>query len=168
MSKKPVGNTSSKKKNTKKPVKKVSRKFQPIAGTTRKVMITSIVICIVVVLMSLIINSYFEPSKVAERKINELAEDYYENYFYDNFVKSIPAGQSLEEAMSEMAETGFAKVLLRHLFLFDNGRNQDYAKYFNTAGYTCDRNTSYIKITPEAPFGRKNYKVERALSCNYK
>lgn len=134
----------------------------------KKIITVCVVLCAVIVLFSLILNTYYEPSKVVERKIEEIARDYYENYYYDKFVSSIPEGKTLEDAMSEFQESGFSQVLLRHLLLFDNGRNSKYSSLFDSGRYVCDRNTTSIKITPKLPFGKKDYEISYSLSCNYK
>lgn len=187
MTKKAVGASSKKQYNKKQQVKpsvatraakstknissskKANKKqLRPISGLARKMMIYGVVTCIVVVILSLIVNQYFEPSKVSNRKLDEMAKAYYEDYFYDKFINAIPDDKSIEEAMNDFDETGFAKVPLRHLLSFDGGRYKDFEKYFNSLSYTCDMSNSYIKITPQKPYSKKNYEVSKSLTCNYK
>ncbi|MBQ6570947.1 hypothetical protein IJI02_01220 [Candidatus Saccharibacteria bacterium] len=169
MSKKPVGKNS--KTIHKKPSisKKTRRKvLVPISGTARKVVSIGVIVCAMVVLISLIVNIYYQPDKVATRELEEIARDYYENYFYDNFVAAIPADSSLEKEMGEYAETGFLPVYLRHLLLYNNGKNEAKKRYFETSTYVCDKNATFVRIYPVAPFGRKDYTINYSFACNYK
>ena len=144
------------------------KSFCFVSGLARKITIYGIITCIVVVVLSLIVNQYFEPSKVADRKLDEMAKTYYEDYFYDKFVNAISDDKTIEEAMQDFVETGFAKVPLRHLLSFDNGKYKDFEKYFNSLSYACNTSESYIKITPSKPYSKKNYEVSKSLTCNYK
>ena len=88
-----------------------------------------------------VVNFYFQYDKVVERKTQEMAEDYYENYFYDNFLATLNSGNK-EVAFEKYETTGFAPMLLRQLLLFDGKRNQDYMKHFDNEYYYCDVHTS--------------------------
>lgn len=177
MTKKMVGKSSARPKNAskqihKKPqVSKVKRgknvNYFPVSSFTKKVISGGIVICAVVVLLSLIINTYYEPMKVAERKLAILAKDYYENYYYDRFVESLQ-GQDVSEAIEGLNGTGFSYVTLRHLLLFDNARNKDFSKFFENSSIVCDSSNTKMKILPREPYGKKDYDVEYTYSCNYK
>lgn len=144
------------------------KRFVPVSDKAKKIITIGVVVSAVVVLMSLIAVNYFAPDKVAKRKLEAIATDYYENYYYDKFVASIPKDKNLETVMRDFDQDGFAQVLLRHLLLFDNERNKDFERYFETSSYICDKNTTAIKIKPVAPYGKKDYEVSYTLSCNYK
>ena len=160
-----------KKTTTKKPAlnKAVSKKLkskktpEPIE---KKITLVCLVASIVIVAASLCIGFFFNPEVIAERKMKRLASDYYENYFYEKFVSTIGEGD-FDEAFEKYNETGFAPVYLRQLLLFDNERNAEYEKYFNSVSYKCDKNATKIQVTPVAPYGKKNYKVNYTFSCNY-
>ena len=149
------------KKTPRKVVKKDQKKFQPMAGITKKVITGGVLLCVVAVLMSLVINFYFEPSKVAERKLDELVKDYYENYYYDQYVVS-----SLENVKD--GDYPRIKVKLRHLLMFDNGRNSSYKKYFDNTSYYCDSSESKVEFYPQAPYGKKDYETKVELVCIYR
>ena len=147
---------------------KTRKNFLPISTFAKKVITIGIIICAAIVLMCLVVSTYYEPAKVAQRKLEDLAADYYENYYYDKFTSSLK-GQSIESAIAELGDTGFAVVPLRHLLLFDNERNSDYSKYFDNSRYYCDRSLTTIKIYPDAPYGRTDYHVEyNNTSCKYR
>ena len=159
-------------KKTKKKVslsKKVAKKLkskktpEPIE---KKIILACLIVSSCVVVLSVFVGIFFSPQRVAERKLEKLAADYYENYFYDKFASTVPEDEK-EKVFKDYSEHGFAPVYLRQLLLFDNERDAGYAKYFNTTTYSCDKNQTKIQIFPVEPYGRKNYRVEYAPSCNY-
>lgn len=143
-------------------------KFFPVAGKVRIVVTVLVIVCVAIVFADLFATKYCTPDKVAARKLEAMARDYYENYYYDKFVASIPADTTLEEAMSNYTSGGFAKVYLRHLLLHDNEKNQGNERYFDTVSYICDKNETAIKIIPIEPFGKKDYTITYNFACNYK
>lgn len=152
----------------KKPQKKKRKVFVPVSKKVKIVVVSGIIVCVVAVLVNLLATQFLSPDKVAQAKLEQLASDYYENYYYDKFIASIPKGKPLEKAMSEFEKDGFSPVYLRHLLLFDNERNKNEAKYFETSNYACDKNETSIRIIPMNPYSRKDYTISYSLSCNYK
>lgn len=160
-----VKNTTSKKPKLNKVVAKKLKSKKAPDPIEKKITIVCIIVAAVAVVASLFIGFFFNSERVAQRKLAELAKDYYENYYYDKFMQTID-DESLEEAFGKNEERGFAPVYLRQLLLFDNERNTKYEKYFSTSGYKCNKNETKIQIFPEAPYGKTNYKVEYVFSCN--
>ena len=101
---------------------------------------------------------YFQPQASVERELESLAKDYYENYYYDTVNEP-------ETALAEFAETGLPTAYLRKLLAFDNGRHAASAEVFDSAGYKCDTNKTGVKIFPEEPYGRTDYRVEYKYAC---
>lgn len=147
---------------------RLRQRFQQVPPAIRKTLNICIVACVAIVAFCLVFFAYNEPSKVAERKINELGVDYYENYYYPKMIESLEDDITIEDVLAKYNENGLTPVLLRHLLLFDNGKNADFAKFFDNTKYNCDKNISSVKITPVEPYGKKDYKIESSLTCNYK
>ena len=148
--------------------KKVAKKIQSkkVADPVeKKITIVCLIASTIVVVVSLFVGVFFNPKKIAQRKMEYLVADYYENYFYDNFVDAIESDK--EKVFKEYAETGFAPVYLRQLLLFDNRKHDDYNKYFTTKNYTCDKNVTRAQVFPVAPYGKTDYRVTYTYSCNY-
>ena len=163
--------TNTTKKVSKKPnlSKKVAKKLKSkkIADPVeKKITLICLIVSSAVVALSVFVGIFFNPQRVAERKLEELAVDYYENYFYDKFVSTVPKDEK-EKVFKDYSEHGFAPVYLRQLLLFDNERDIGYEKYFNTTTYSCDRNATKVQIFPVEPYGKKDYRVEYTSSCNY-
>lgn len=160
-----VKNTSKKTNSNKKVTNKLKSKkvAEPVE---KKITLVCLIASLAVVLLSVFVGVFFNPQKVAERKLKKLAIDYYENYFYDKFVSAMPEGKK-EDVFKDYSERGFAPVYLRQLLLFDNERDIGYAKYFNTTTYSCDRNATKIQIFPVEPYNKKDYYIEYTSSCNY-
>jgi len=142
--------------------------FRPIAPKLRIFTIVLVVVCLVLVLSDLLATRYLAPDIMAVQTLEEIASDYYENYYYDKVIAQAPEGQSLGETMAKFEKDGFAPVYLRHLLLFDNERNAGYADFFDNSTYACDKNVTSIKITPHYPYGREDYTISYSMSCNYK
>jgi len=121
----------------------------------RRIVTGQIVVCVLLVVWMVFAGFYFDRETVAMRSLSRLAKDYYENYFYDNFVTEGVGG------FESYAEIGFPNVSLRQLLSFDGARNADYVKDF----YGCDKERTVVKITPLKPFKRVDYVIETALDC---
>ena len=134
------------------------------APFAKRLTIVAIIFCSMVILLNIAASAYFSPKAVVDREINNLAREYYEDYLYQN----ITAGLSKEEIEKELAryeKSGTSNIYLRQLLLYDSGRREDAASYFNHKGYTCDRNKTYVKYYPETPFGKENYHFSIKLAC---
>ena len=149
--------------------KKVAKKIQSkkVADPVeKKITIICLIVSTIVVAASLFVGIFFNPEKIAKRKMEYLVADYYENYFYDNFVGTVEDDDS-DKVFEKYAEIGFAPVYLRQLLLFDNRKHDDFNKYFTTKNYVCNKNVTRAQIFPVAPYGKTDYKVTYTYSCNY-
>lgn len=124
-----------------------------------------IVLCIVLVFFNLGAHAILDPKRMAENEFEALAKDYYENYYYDEFVKNVPEDE-LAMAFQTYTDYGFPRVYLRELLLFDNSRHADSRALFE-GQYVCNTNNTAIQIVPYAPFGKTDYKVNYFYDCNY-
>ena len=129
-----------------------------------KVAIIALAVAMVVVAGYTALQFHNMPEYATEREINALAKDYYENYFYDKLVENA-GDNSISDIMSAYAEKGMEPVKLRQFFVYDNARHQDSEKIFTTAEYPCNTNTSTVRYTPVAPYGKTDYTYEVNLSC---
>lgn len=161
----------------------------------RRFAIFVIIISSVLIFGNIAANAYFDPKAVAERELESLAKDYYENYFYDNFVAELRAGyaagreivyenkeqqlgdentdaeiESFEDYMNEgffqYVKNGLPTVYLRKLLLFDDGRHTTSRQYFSNQ-YVCNTNHTAVKIKPYPPFGRTDYETEYIYECEW-
>ena len=127
----------------------------------RKSMLIVIIAVIIAVIAGVGVGLYFRPENSIKREIASLAEDYYENYYYKG-LETAAGGEKID--LSKWANVGFAAVTVRHLVLYDNGKNaaheEKIAKY-------CDLSKSSIVIYPDAPYGQKNYHIKYNLSCKF-
>ena len=160
-----VKNTTKKPKLNQTISKKLKAKKAP-TPVEKKITFGCLIVLIIVVIVSLFVGFFFNPERVAERKLAALAKDYYENYFYENFSETIERDDKAE-AFKKYEETGFAPVYLRQLLLFDNERNASFEKYFKNDRYSCDRSKTKVQFFPVEPYGKKDYTVEYTFSCNY-
>ena len=143
------------KKIQKKFKKKFNKNFKNFNLTAKKIIIGLIIAVMAIVAITLIINLAFNPEAVTKRKVESLAHDYYENYYFEKVENS---------KLPNSAEEGLPKVSLRQLLLFDNGRHMD---MLDELSQICDTNATNIKIYPQDPYNKNNYRVEYNYSCNF-
>lgn len=145
---------------------KLTSKIRRASDTAiaRKITRIGLIICVVMVTISLTVAFVSEPHRVARRKFKKLAVEYYENYFYPQFVKEIKT-EDFAKRMSEYSEVGVQNVYLRQLLLYNNGMNRGYEKYFAHKGFACDKNRTYAEFFPEVPYGATDYRVVYHYSC---
>ena len=141
---------------------KIRKRSDPVVA--RRFVVIGVLVSAVMVGVSLFVTVYFDPEKVAQRKFEELATTYYEDYYYDKFMESIDEGVK-EEKMEMYEETGFQPVLLRQLLLYQNGKYASYKGYFERDGFSCDKNKTSAKFYPVAPYGKTDYTVKYDYSC---
>ncbi len=145
------------------------------ARTAKRTILTVIALAMLAVLGYTIFTIIATPEFLVKREINHLTSDYYENYFYPKILKnnSIEGSDAtnpsfteshLSSVMEQYLETGFSRITLNQLFLYDNRKN--YSLAAPIAKY-CDLDKSFIKIFPESPYTAKNYRVEYNYSCNF-
>jgi len=125
---------------------------------TRRVAVGLVIVCALVVGFMVFAGFYFNRDAIAERALNGMAKDYYENYFYERFLADREVSSGVFE---KYVEWGFPEVNLQYLLNFDGGRNAGRVEDV----YGCDRKMTTAKITPVEPFGQKDYVLETKLDC---
>ena len=137
------------------------RFWRRLPAVAKRVEFLIIVGAVLVIGAAILVAIFFNSEAVTKRNLAAMAEDYYENYYYDKFMGSV---EETEAMMNKYEVTGFPTVSLEQLLLFDNRRNAEFA---TTMEKNCDTSATTIRIFPEAPFGRKNYHIEYNYSCNF-
>ena len=125
------------------------------APFAKRLSIITIIFCSALILLNVAASAYFNPKAVVNREIDALAREYYEDYLYP----------SIEKELERYEKSGTGNVYLRQLLLYDSGRRENAADYFEHKGYTCDRNKTYVKYYPEPPFQKENYHFDIKLVC---
>ncbi|MBQ6147837.1 hypothetical protein IJH66_00465 [Candidatus Saccharibacteria bacterium] len=129
----------------------------------RKFITIGVFVSAIMVALSIFVTVYFNPEAVAERKFEFLVREYYENYYYDKFMKEL-SEDTREKTLETFSTTGFSPVLLRQLLLYNNKKYANFEQYF-TGDYSCDKNKTSAKIYPVAPYSKTDYTVELNLVC---
>ncbi|MBR2587237.1 hypothetical protein IKE71_02565 [Candidatus Saccharibacteria bacterium] len=142
---------------------KIKRRNDP--AVARRFIAISVIASSILVAVAIFVAIYFDANKVAQRKLEELATTYYEDYYYEKLMSEI-APELKEERLQLYAQTGLQPVLLRQLLLYQNGKFSSYKKYFEKDGFSCDKNKTSVKFYPYAPYGVKDYMVKYELSCS--
>ncbi|MBR3595313.1 hypothetical protein IKL45_03750 [Candidatus Saccharibacteria bacterium] len=141
---------------------KIRKRSDPVVA--RRFVTIGVLVSAVMVGVSLFVTVYFDPEKVAQRKFEELATTYYEDYYYDKFMSEIDP-ELKEKKLEVFEQTGFQPVLLRQLLLYQNGKYASYKGYFERDGFSCDKNKTSAKFYPVAPYGKTDYTVKYEYSC---
>lgn len=142
----------------------IRRRNDPVVA--RRFVTIGVIVSTIMVAVSLFVTVYFNPERVAKRKLAELATTYYESYYYERFMEAIDP-ELKDEKMETYERTGLQPVLLRQLLLYQNGKYASYKQYFETDGFSCDKNTTSAKFYPVYPYGAKDYTVEYNLACDF-
>ena len=140
----------------------VTRRFAPIA---KKIMQVSIVVCALNIIVTWGASALFSPEQMARRELMGMAQDYYENFFYGNFVGNM-SQEEIEKQFQRYVSAGFPRVKLYQLLQYDDSKNAARAKYFNYKNYTCDTTRTSVIFYPEAPFSKTDYRTELTLDCS--
>ncbi len=128
-----------------------------------KITVFVIIVGILVVVASIIFTNLYHNSFFAEQKFDEIARNYYENTYYEEFL-SEHNGEDLGEAFSKY-HNGITVKLRQILNTEFLNNNKNYRSYFDTESYTCNTNTSTAKYLPHEPYGKKDYDLELNLKC---
>ena len=133
----------------------------------KKIIMSGIIIMVLAIIGLVAFDIYNMPDNRADREINRLAADFYENYFYDTYVESLNGGD-VAEFLSKYKDRPMDPVYLRRLIVFskENGGNAD--EIFKNDKYDCDTNSSKVVYQPVEPYGKKDYTYTVELSCKEK
>lgn len=134
-----------------------------IFDTAKRSVLTIIILSMLVVILTVLLSNFQNPTSIVKRQIEFIANSYYEDYFYPNLVSNSSDQTSFAETMSRYTTSGFAKIPLRQLLLYD-GTNHTYATTINTY---CDKNSTFIHFYPTPPFQKTDYRVEYTYSCTF-
>ena len=142
----------------------LSDKDKRIFKVSRWVIFGVIVIAMLAVVLAILVSVFNNPENFVTSKIETSTADYYENYFYPRVESGVTSGESFDEVMGRYAETGFSRITLKQLLLFDSERYGALADYLT--GY-CDPETTFVKIYPDAPFNKSDYHVDYNYACTF-
>ena len=106
------------------------------------------------------------PEEIALSRLDQLASNYYEQYFYDKFANSanFQSLENVDSAMDKYVKTGFSKVTLRQLAIHDRTTASPISD--QPLEY-CDEESTFVIFYPEPPFERTSYHTEFTYSCAF-
>lgn len=130
----------------------------------RRTILTVILLAMITVVFGLFAAILNTPERVITRSIENLVQDYYENYFYDTVGLHSGPTANRTEILAGYEKTGFASVTLRQLLYFDDERHLDQRSSLEAY---CDLSTTSVRIYPEPPYGRTDYRVDYRYDCNF-
>lgn len=131
--------------------------------TLEKILLLIVTIaCILVVLFTMMLQVWFTPKQRAERRLEELAREYYTIYLYPQATES---GKKPAEIFANYSDTGMPATHLRQLLLYNNGAHQDELTMFQNDKYYCDTNSTGVKYYPKEPYGPQDYEMEFYYNC---
>ena len=141
----------------------------------KNAILTVIATAMLMVLVFTIFSLIATPEFLTKREIETITADYYENYFYPNILSSnsltlsqVKSPQDAESLLSNIldkyTETGFSRITLNQLLLFDNRRH--YSAAASLANY-CNLDNTIIKIYPEPPYTINSYHADYDYSCKF-
>ena len=138
------------------------RRDNKIFATARLSILTIIMLASMTVILALLINSFTDPEQIVINRINTIASDYYENYFYEDATKQ--STKPLTEILSIYESAGFSPVSLKQILISSNLSRSDTANYLSAY---CDIEDTLIWFFPNPPFGKTDYHVDYRYSCTF-
>lgn len=142
----------------------------------KKIILGTIVLAMLTMVIFVFYNLIATPEFLLRRQVESMTKDYYENFFYPQIIENNQFSESeLKDASISEAKlspifdkyqtTGFPRLTLRQLTLYDDAK---YRGFTSALSKYCDLDKTQIRIFPESPFKKDNYRVEYSYVCNYK
>ena len=142
----------------------VKKHDQKMLNVARRTIIAVIVLAMLAVILAILASIFYKPETIVTNKISSITADYYENYFYPRVESYGTTDKTIGEIMSRYTESGFSKITLRQLLLFDSERYADAAALLTEY---CDPELTYVKIFPDEPFTKSDYHVDYHYACTF-
>ncbi|MBQ3263681.1 hypothetical protein IJH06_01015 [Candidatus Saccharibacteria bacterium] len=126
----------------------------------RRVIFVVIILAMLIVILATLLSHFSDPERLVKTRIEDIAADYYENYFYTK-IESYTS-QPTEKILESYKDKGTQKYSLDYLLLFDGERHSDSAAVLTKY---CDENDTYVKYFPVEPYGKTDYRAEITYAC---
>ena len=137
---------------------------------SRNTILVVIALAMLSMLLFVIYNLIATPEYLIKKQIDSLSRDYYENYIYATTLNNNSINDNSEESKEKITkifnryiDEGFQITSLRELLLHSG---QDASLEDTLANY-CNLDHTTIKIYPEAPFSRTDYRIDYNYSCQF-
>ncbi len=168
--------TSSNSKYVSLPKVKSKAVYRDSSQIAKKIILGIIALTMLTTVIFVFFNLVATPEFLLKRQVESMTRDYYENFFYPQILANNQISESeLSDSATSEAKLlpifdkyqapGFPRLTLRHLTLYDDAK---YRNFTGTLAKYCDLDKTQIKIFPESPFKKSNYRVEYDYTCNYK
>lgn len=130
----------------------------------RRIILGVIGLAVITMILFTLFNLIATSEYLVKRRIKSIASDYYENYYYNLVLSFNENHGDIDQVFAHYQNSGFAKVTLRQLLLYDNqkhiGAMSELSKY-------CNLDSTIIKVYPEPPFSKTNYHINYGYSCKF-
>lgn len=144
------------------------RKVEPQSSPFAKIIILGVIFAsILFVLLDLFLLTVFTEERITKYYIEDLASDYYENYFYEGVINSDSfkeGGSNLESAMKDYGQYGLPAIALKDLITHEGQKTAPHADYVLRR---CDDTATTVKFLPYSPYNRTDYAIEYTYACNF-
>ena len=135
------------------------------SNPTKKIILVVILLVTITVIIASILSTTLTTENQVKSTIDNIASDYYENYFYETLYSSPEFDQNNPGAALEKYQTkGLSSLALRDLLLYDNQKHYDQYDYLTQH---CDVNQTYILFFPDPPYDNSSYHTKITYSCNF-
>ena len=128
----------------------------------KRTMMAVILLAMFAVMLGALSLFFVKPENIVKTRVEEIAKDYYENYFYQKILDNAPSDKTMGEILKKYVNTGFTEVPLKQLVLFDNQRHAEAEDVFKKY---CDLDETIVHFYPVEPFGVEDYRVEYKYAC---
>ena len=139
--------------------------FKKLFSAENRVKTIGIGVGILVVIVGIIVipGTFAKPDSKIEKqltkKMQEMAKDFYENYYYD---------QVGSDFVKQHSEDGI-KIDLANLARINNSDSKAVLDEFkNSNGESCNTTNTKATIYPKDPYGKSDYELKINIDCNLK
>ena len=144
--------------------KKISISKRKKLTGIQKTIIGVIICAFVVIIVALVSSFVYTPEKIVKSKIENMARNYYENYYYSGLEDAKGNTDEVKTVLKKYKDTGLSVVMLRQLIFHDLGNNLEDSKFITQY---CDENKTSVKYFPEEPYEKSSYRIEYIYSCDF-
>lgn len=148
------------------------KKEEPKKEVTKKVSNYDLFIYIsaaIVLVIAILVCARVFAKKTLEPKLSNSLSKMGETFYTEFYYEQVSNGKSSEEianSLGNFKDIGI-KIDLENLAKYSDDFKKEVANFKNVKGEACNQKTTRAVIYPKAPYGKKDYKVEVELDCNF-
>ncbi|NLJ17503.1 hypothetical protein [Globicatella sulfidifaciens] len=127
------------------------------------------IFCIILagIILAFSLNLFSDNQAKLGKKLEEVGQDFYENFYYDQ-ISSSKTEEETTEFLERFEEVGI-KVNLDNLSRFDEEKYPNLIDTFKNKkdNIECDIRNTRVIIYPKEPYTKTDYEINHELDCGF-